>query len=100
MATPWCLHPAQPASSTDLVRFALWHGRQGRLTREQVEAALALLPAVRAETDQLEAALLFTARAEGLAWSRISSAMGLGSAQAALQRYDRVTRRVEISTEP
>jgi hypothetical protein len=96
---PW-LHEAQPASSVDLVRFALWRGQEGRLTAEQVQAALALLPAARAELDQLEAALLFTARAEGLPWSRISRAMGLGSAQAALQRFDRVTRRVEASTEP
>ncbi len=58
-------------------------------------AALTLLPAARAEVDQVEAALLFTARTQGMSWPRISRAMGLGSAQAAQQRFDRVTDRVE-----
>jgi hypothetical protein len=95
---PW-LHRGQPVSALDLVRFALWRGQQEKLTEEEAEAALALLPAARAEVDQLEAALLFTARAQGMAWSRISRSLGLGSAQAALQRFDRVTRRVETTTE-
>ena len=56
-------------------------------------AALALLPAARAEADQVEAALLFTARARGLSWARISQAIGLGSPQAAQQRFGRVTSR-------
>jgi hypothetical protein len=66
---------------------------------QDVEAALALLTAARAEVDQLEAAVLFAARSEGLPWSRISRAMGLGSAQAAAQRYDRVSGRVPTRTE-
>jgi len=45
--------------------------------------------------EQLETALLFTARGQGLSWGRISRAMGLGSAQAALQRFDRLTVRVQ-----
>jgi hypothetical protein len=60
-----------------------------------VLAALALLTAARAELDQTEAALLFTARAHGLSWPRISRAMGLGSPQAAQQRFDRVTGRAQ-----
>ena len=43
--------------------------------------------------DQTEAALLFTARAHGLSWSQISQAMGLGSPQAAQQRFGRVAGR-------
>ena len=101
----------QPPSAVDLIRYALWlanaggggsdsgGGRGGDgaagLDDNGVAAALALLPAARAELDQIEAALLFTARAHGLSWVRISQAMGLRSAQAAQQRSDRVTGRVE-----
>jgi hypothetical protein len=90
---PW-LHRSQPPSAVDLVRFAVWRG-QGDKVNDEVMAALSLLPAARAEMEQLETALLFTARAQGLSWGRISRAMGLGSAQAALQRFDRLTSRVE-----
>jgi hypothetical protein len=96
---PW-LHRSQPPAAGDLIRFALWPGRAGEVAEEDVTAALALLPAARAEVDQMEAALLFTARAGGLSWSRISQAMGLGSPQAAQQRYDRVTGRVEHRGSP
>jgi methyl-accepting chemotaxis protein len=51
--------------------------------------------AARAELDQLEAALLFTARSAGLSWRRVSEGMGLASPQAAQQRFDRVTGRVD-----
>jgi len=91
---PW-LKRSQPPSSVDLVRFAVWRGAAGRTTDDDVEAALALMPAARAEVAQLETALLFTARAHGLSWGRISRAMGLGSAQAAQQRHDRLTSRTE-----
>lgn len=89
---PW-LHPSQPPSSTDLIRFALWRAEQSPLTDDDVQATLALLPAARAEVEQAEAAVLFLARAQGLSWGRIARAMGLGSAQAALQRFDRITSR-------
>jgi hypothetical protein len=90
---PW-LHRSQPPPAVDLVRFAVWRGQADQVDDEDVEAALALLPAARAEMEQLETALVFTARAQGLSWGRISRAMGLGSAQAALQRFDRLTGRV------
>ena len=51
----------------------------------------------RAELDQLEAALLFTARSAGLSWRRVSEGMGLASPQAAQQRFERVTGRVDSS---
>jgi glutathione S-transferase len=89
---PW-LAGQQPPSATDLISFTLWRSRVGGTGQEDLLAALALLPAARAEADQVEAALLFTARAEGLSWSRISRAMGLGSPQAAQQRFGRVTGR-------
>ena len=92
---PW-LHRAQPPASADLVRFAVWRaGEQATLAGDEVAAGLALLAAARAELDQLEAAMLFTARAEGMSWGRIARAMRLGSAQAAVQRYERLTERVE-----
>jgi hypothetical protein len=102
---PW-LAGRQPPAAADLVRFALWrstggargggagaargHGGSGT---DDLVAALTLLPAARAEVDQTEAALLFTARAHGLSWSQISQAMGLGSPQAAQQRFGRVAGR-------
>ena len=104
---PW-LHERQPPAATDLVRFAVWRanaggpgadpggpGKQGGLGEEGVLAALTLLTAARAELDQSEAALLFTARSQGLSWPRISRAMGLGSPQAAQQRFDRVSGRAQ-----
>jgi hypothetical protein len=91
---PW-LHRSQPPSAVDLVRFALWRDQSGQATEEDVQAALALLSAARAEVEALETGLLFTARAQGMPWGRISRWMGLGSAQAAQQRFDRLTSRVE-----
>jgi hypothetical protein len=101
---PW-LAGRQPPAAADLVRFALWRSQAGRgggaggarghrgSGADDVLAALTLLAAARAEVDQTEAALLFTARAHGLSWSQISQAMGLGSPQAAQQRFGRVTGR-------
>jgi hypothetical protein len=56
-------------------------------------AALTLIPRVRAETDQLEASLLLIARGQGMTWQELAFGLGLGSAQAARQRYERLTRR-------
>jgi hypothetical protein len=89
---PW-LARRQPPAAADLIWFALWHSEPGGPGGDDLLAALTLLPAARAEVDQTEAALLFTARAHGLSWSRISRAMGLGSPQAAQQRFGRVTGR-------
>lgn len=90
---PW-RHRDQPPSAVDLIRHALWRaGGKDAVDDGDLAAALALLPAARAETDQIEAALLFTARAAGMSWPRIARAMGLGSAQAAQQRFDRVSGR-------
>jgi hypothetical protein len=89
---PWLAH-RQPPAAADLIQFAVWHSDSGA---DDVLAALTLLPAARAEVDQAEAALLFTARAHGLSWSRISQAMGLGSPQAAQQRFGRITGRAGL----
>ena len=98
---PW-VHGQQPPAATDLIRFAAWRANAGDpasdadgIGDEGVLAALSLLAAARAELDQSEAALLFTARSRGLSWPRISRAMGLGSPQAAQQRFDRVSGRAQ-----
>jgi hypothetical protein len=89
---PWG-HRGEPPAAADLIRFALWRTGPGGLGEEELLAALTLLPAARAEVDQMEAGLLFTARARGLSWPQISRALGLGSPQAAQQRFGRVTGR-------
>ena len=93
---PW-LAPGQPPQSIDLVRHLLWRATGGQgapVQDEDIVDALALLPAAREELEQVEAALLFVARAEGLTWGRIAAASGLRSRQAAQQRFGpRVGRR-------
>jgi hypothetical protein len=89
---PWQAGP-QPPSAADLIQFTLWRSHADGAGDGELLAALALLPAARAEADQAEAALLFTARARGLSWARISQAIGLGSPQAAQQRFGRITSR-------
>jgi hypothetical protein len=61
--------------------------------RADLTAALTLLPLVRAEVDQLEASLLLIARGEGMTWQELAFGLGLGSAQAARQRYERLAQR-------
>jgi hypothetical protein len=60
---------------------------------DAIASALALLPAARAETDGLEAGLLFTARSAGLTWAQIADAMGFNSPQACQQHYNRLISR-------
>jgi hypothetical protein len=56
-------------------------------------AALTLIPSARAELDQLEASLLLIARGQGMTWQELAFGLGLGSAQAARQRYERLALR-------
>jgi hypothetical protein len=56
-------------------------------------AALSLVPSARAELDQLEASLLLIARGQGMTWQELAFGLGLGSAQAARQRYERLALR-------
>ncbi|MGW4331330.1 hypothetical protein ACWEK5_00730 [Rhodococcus koreensis] len=90
---PW-EHSGQPRSDTDLVRFAAWVCRNAQGTDPAVlSAGLRLLSSARVELDQIEAGLLFAARSSGLTWPQIAEALGLGSAQAAQQRLNRVLAR-------
>ncbi|GIG00938.1 DNA-binding protein [Catellatospora citrea] len=63
------------------------------LDEADLTAALTLLPRVRADVDALEIGLLELARARGLTWQAIAFGLGLGTPQAARQRYERLTDR-------
>jgi hypothetical protein len=60
---------------------------------DDLTAALTLIGHVRAELDALEFGLFETARHRGLTWQAIAHGIGLGSAQAAKQRRDRLAER-------
>lgn len=85
---PWQARPVPP-SAVDLIQFFLWKGAD----QEAALAALKLLPAARAELDQLETGLLFAARGLGLTWAQMAQALGLNSPQASQQRLDRLVAR-------
>lgn len=63
-------------------------------------AALTLMPMVRAEIDQVEASLLMIARGRGMTWQELAFGLGLGSAQAARQRYERLSLRTAPDNAP
>lgn len=67
---------------------------EAEVDRADVVAALSLLPQARAEMDELEAGLLTMARGRGMTWQEIAFGLGLGTQQAARQRYERLARRV------
>ncbi|MEU5861703.1 MULTISPECIES: DNA-binding protein [unclassified Nonomuraea] len=64
-----------------------------------ITAALSLVPLVRGELDALEAALLGMARGRGMTWQEIAFGLGLGTAQAARQRHERLTERTETASD-
>lgn len=63
------------------------------IDEDDLMAALTLMPKVRLDLDELEALLLLVAHQRGFTWQRIAFGLGLGSAQAARQRYERLVRR-------
>jgi hypothetical protein len=87
---PWRPAPI-PLSAVDLTQFAAW--RAADLSEDDLLAALALLPAARAEVDEVEAGLLFMARSAGLTWADMADAMGFSSPQACQQRFNRLAAR-------
>ncbi|GAA3149411.1 hypothetical protein JOF29_006774 [Kribbella aluminosa] len=89
-ARPW-RPPPVPLSAVDLTQFAAW--RAAELGDDDLLAALALLPAARAEVDEVEAGLLFLARSSGLTWAEMADAMGFSSPQACQQRFNRLAAR-------
>jgi hypothetical protein len=91
---PWQIG-GQPASDADLVRLAAWRAADPAVDPATVLAGLGLLDSARAELDQVEAALLFAARAAGLTFQQIAEAIGVRTQQAAQQRMARVLARSE-----
>lgn len=72
----------------DAIRATL---RQPSPTTDDLVTALTTVPGLRRELDELEAALLDRARASGVSWHDIATALGLRSRQAAEQRRLRLT---------
>ncbi|MGB8938886.1 MAG: DNA-binding protein [Streptomyces sp.] len=58
-----------------------------------ITAALTLMPMARREMDEVESALLQMARGRGMTWPEIAFGLGLGTPQAARQRYERLVGR-------
>jgi hypothetical protein len=64
-----------------------------------ITAALTLVPLARGEMDELEAGLLQMARGRGMTWPEIAFGLGLGTPQAARQRYERLVGRTTTATD-
>jgi len=94
---PW-QQPGQPASDCDLVRLAAWKAAVEDVDPDVVTAGLGLIAAARGELDQVEAGLLFAARAAGVTFQQIAAALDLGSGQAAQQRMSRVLARLDAQS--
>lgn len=62
---------------------------------DRLLGAIAMLAAARECLDEAEADLVSRARAEGLTWREIATAMSLGSPQAAAQRAHRRPPRID-----
>jgi hypothetical protein len=89
-----------PHEAVRLVSFlmsgiAQVEANEPEVDQADIVAALTLMPEVRAELDQLESGLLQMARGRGLTWQQISFGLGLGSPQAARQRYERLVGRTD-----
>lgn len=93
-------HPTMigPHEAVRLVSFllsgaALLEDGEPEVDRADITAALSLVPLMRGEMDELEAGLLGMARGRGMTWPDIAFGLGLGTPQAARQRYERLADR-------
>ncbi|MFD1932438.1 MULTISPECIES: DNA-binding protein [Nonomuraea] len=93
-------HPSVlgPHEAVRLVSFLLSGAAQlddgePEVDRADITAALSLIPLARGEMDELEAGLLQMARGRGMTWPEIAFGLGLGTPQAARQRYERLIDR-------
>lgn len=98
---PW-QHRAEPPDAGTLARFALWRttSTAGAGPTPELAAGLALIDEARSDLDTLEAALLLSARAEGMTWGQVAEKLGLRTPQAAQQRWQRVSRSGDQPAEP
>ncbi|MFD0212128.1 DNA-binding protein [Streptomyces hirsutus] len=100
------VHPAvlAPHEAVRLVSFLLSGAAQREdgepeVDRADITAALSLVPLVRGEMDELETGLLQMARGRGMTWQDIAFGLGLGTPQAARQRYERLSDRTAVAEE-
>ncbi|MEY9966590.1 hypothetical protein ABIA33_004655 [Streptacidiphilus sp. MAP12-16] len=70
-------------------------GRIPDVTTDDLAAALELFEQIRNQVDQLETQVVIEARRRGMDWRQIAPHQGLGSSQAASQRYQRLMTRLE-----
>ncbi|MFJ4683863.1 DNA-binding protein [Streptomyces sp. NPDC088789] len=100
-------HPAflGPHEAVRLVSFllsgaALREEGEPEVDQADITAALTLVPLVRGELDELETGLLQMARGRGMTWQEIAFGLGLGTPQAARQRYERLASRTSDGETP
>ncbi|MEV4474172.1 DNA-binding protein [Nonomuraea sp. NPDC049504] len=101
------VHPSMlgPHEAVRLVTFLLSGAAavddgEPAVDQADITAALSLVPLVRSEMDALEAGLLEMARGRGMTWQEIAFGLGLGTAQAARQRYERLADRTAAEETP
>ncbi|MEV4568619.1 DNA-binding protein [Nonomuraea sp. NPDC049419] len=101
------VHPSMlgPHEAVRLVTFLLSGAAsvddgEPAVDQADITAALSLVPLVRSEMDALEAGLLEMARGRGMTWQEIAFGLGLGTAQAARQRYERLADRTATEEAP
>ncbi|WP_234364572.1 DNA-binding protein [Streptomyces sp. SM8] len=94
------VHPSMigPHEAVRLVSYllsgtALPEGDEPEVDQADVTAALTLVPSARADLDELETGLIRMARGRGMTWQEIAFGLGLGTPQAARQRYERLAGR-------
>ncbi|WP_055699183.1 hypothetical protein [Streptomyces silaceus] len=94
------VHPSVlgPHEAVRLVSFLLSGAAkpvdgEAEVDHADITAALTLLPLVRGELDELETGLLQMARGRGMTWPEVAFGLGLGTPQAARQRYERLVSR-------
>ncbi|MFE1853977.1 DNA-binding protein [Streptomyces sp. NPDC002387] len=97
------IHPlvVGPHEAVRLVSFLLSGAAQPddgepAVDHADITAALTLVPLVRGEMDELETGLLQMARGRGMTWQEIAFGLGLGTPQAARQRYERLASRAAV----
>ncbi|WP_225834301.1 hypothetical protein [Streptomyces sp. NK08204] len=65
------------------------------ITVGDIGAALSLFDGLRLQVDRLESQVVMEARRRGMDWRQIAQHQGLNSSQAASQRHQRLTTRLE-----
>ncbi|WP_129311355.1 hypothetical protein [Streptomyces sp. L2] len=65
------------------------------VTLDDIGAALSLFDGLRHQLDRLESQVVMEARRRGMDWRQIAGHQGLNSSQAASQRHQRLTTRLE-----